>query len=80
MWACTGLAQECRALLAQFPYMGRNGKACSEEPLLANVLERLHALRENGVLIINPQASKSQSDDAQGFLDWVGQQVKGGDQ
>ena len=80
MQSCTALAEECRALFEQFPHMGRNNKARAGESLLANVLERLHALCENGALIINPRASKSQSDDAQGFLDWAGRQVKGGDQ
>jgi len=46
----------------------------------AHVFEHLTALHENGVLIINPQATKHEVDDAQGFLDWAGQQVKGGAQ
>lgn len=46
----------------------------------AFVFERLTALHENGVLIINPQAVKHEVDDAQGFLDWAGQQAEGGAQ
>ena len=46
----------------------------------ANVFARLAALRENGVLIIAPTASSIERDDAQGFLDWAGQQAKGGAQ
>lgn len=46
----------------------------------AHVFERLTALHENGVLIINPQAVRHEVDDAQGFLDWAGQQAEGGAQ
>lgn len=46
----------------------------------AHVLERLTALHESGTIIINPQAVKCQSDDAKDFLNWAGQQAKGGAQ
>lgn len=47
------------------------------EFLRANVFARLNALRENGVIIINPAAVKIQSEDANCFLEWVAQQAKG---
>lgn len=46
----------------------------------AHVFERLTALHESGTIIINPQAVKCQSDDAKDFLNWAGQQAKGGAQ
>ena len=59
--------------------VGASGKT-ADDSLSRNVFERLHALHENGVLIINPAAVKHESDDASSFLEWVGQQVKGGAQ
>ena len=53
------------------------GAAKPDDYALANVFARLTALRENGVLIINPTVSRLERDDAQGFLDWAGQQAKG---
>lgn len=49
-----------------------------DDSALAHVFERLTALHESGTIIINPLAVKMQSDDALGFLDWAGQQSKGG--
>ena len=59
--------------------VGVSGKT-ADDSLSRNVFERLHALHENGALIINPAAVKHESDDARSFLDWVGVQVKGGAQ
>ena len=52
----------------------------ADDYALANVFARLTALRENGVLIIAPDVSRLERDDATGFLEWAGQQAKGGAQ
>ncbi|WP_301101099.1 hypothetical protein [Propionivibrio sp.] len=75
LWSCATLADECRALFGQFPYPAT---AKPDGGKLASVFEQLNQLHRNGVLIINPQAVKHEVDDAQGFLDWAGQQAKGG--
>lgn len=56
------------------------GTTQPDEHLQANVFERLSALRESGAIVINKDASSLEQNDAQGFLDWVGRQVRGGAQ
>lgn len=53
-------------------------KARSNDSDSAHVFERLAELRKNGVLIINPDASGIEREDAKGFLCWAGELAKGG--
>ena len=45
-----------------------------------DLLERLHLFFYENVLIVNEHATKKEAADANGFLSWVEQQVKGGAQ
>ena len=78
MWASALLADECRSLFGRLSPMLRGSVSKPDDYALANALERLNALHRNGVLIINPEAGRLERDDASGFLDWAGQQSKGG--
>ena len=44
------------------------------------VFEHLNALHKKGVLIISPDTSVIDREDAKGFLQWASQQAEGGDQ
>lgn len=49
-----------------------------EDRRFPDLMERLRRLCDEGGLIANPQADRLVIDDASHFLEWVGQQEKGG--
>lgn len=77
MWSISHLAEKWEVEARQAVH------ALIPQPLqnrTADVLLRLHALCEEGVIIINPQATKLSADDAAHFFACVRQQLRGGAQ
>jgi len=79
-YAADNLITMAKALVDSVLAGSMGAQHTPDEYLLANVFERLWSLHVNGVLVVADRACKIEQDDANAFLNWVGQQVKGGAQ